>query len=53
MSTTIIEATVIRWSENQGLAPSTIGRRLSTICGFYTYCAQERLIDRNPAAHVR
>lgn len=42
-----------RWSETQGLAPATIGRRLSTICGFYTYCTQERLIDRNPAAHVR
>jgi site-specific recombinase XerD len=42
-----------RWSETQGLAPATIGRRLSTICGFYTYCAEERLLDRNPAAHVR
>ena len=42
-----------RWSETQGLAPATIGRRLSTICGFYTYCTQERLIDHNPAAHVR
>ncbi len=28
-------------------------RRLSTICGFFTYCAEERLIERNPAAHVR
>jgi integrase len=26
---------------------------LSTICGFYTYCTEERLLDRNPAAHVR
>ena len=42
-----------RWSETQGLAPATIGRRMSTICGFYTYCTQERLLDRNPAAHVR
>lgn len=42
-----------RWSETQGLAPATIGRRLSTICGFYTYCTEERLLDRNPAAHVR
>ena len=42
-----------RWSETQGLAPATIGRRLSTICGFYTYCSEERLLDRNPAAHVR
>ena len=42
-----------RWSETQGLAPATIGRRLSTICGFYTYCAEERILERNPAAHVR
>ncbi len=35
----------------QGAATS--GRRLSTICGFYRYCSQERLIDHNPAAHVR
>jgi len=26
---------------------------VSTICGFYRYCKQERLIDHNPAAHVR
>jgi integrase len=28
-------------------------RRLSTVCGFYRYCEQERLIDRDPGAHVR
>ncbi len=42
-----------RWCESEGKAPATIGRRLSTVCGFYNYCSQERLIDRNPAAHVR
>ena len=42
-----------RWSESEGKARSTIGRRLSTICGFYKYCAQERLIERDPSAHVR
>ena len=42
-----------RTAEQEGKARSTIGRRLSTICGFYRYCEQERLIDRNPAAHVR
>ncbi len=42
-----------RWCESDGKAPATIGRRLSTICGFYNYCSQERLIDSNPAAHVR
>jgi len=42
-----------RCCESDGKARSTIGRRLSTICGFYKYCEQERIIDRNPAAHVR
>ncbi len=42
-----------RTAEQEGKARSTIGRRLSTICGFYRYCEQERLSDRNPGAHVR
>jgi site-specific recombinase XerD len=42
-----------RWSEEHGLARSTISRRLSTICGFYRYCSQETVIDRDPAAYVR
>jgi site-specific recombinase XerD len=42
-----------RCCEAERKARSTIGRRLSTICGFYKYCEQERIIDRNPAAHVR
>ncbi len=42
-----------RWCESEGKARSTIGRRLSTICGFYKYCTQERLIERDPGAHVR
>ncbi len=43
-----------RWSESQGKARSTIGRRLSTICGgFYKYCSQEQMIERDPSAHVR
>jgi integrase/recombinase XerD len=42
-----------RWCESEGKARSTIGRRLSTICGFYRYCSQERMIERDPSAHVR
>jgi hypothetical protein len=42
-----------RWSESERKARSTIGRRLSTICGFYKYCSKERLIERDPSAHVR
>ena len=37
-----------RAAEQEGKARSTIGRRLSTVCGFYRYCEQERLIERNP-----
>ena len=42
-----------RWAESEGKARATVGRRLSTICGFYHYCTQERLIEHNPALHVR
>jgi len=40
-----------RWCEAEGKARSTIGRRLSTSCGFYKYCSQERMIERDPSAH--
>ena len=42
-----------RWSESQGKARSTIGRRLSTICGFHKICSEERIIERDPSAHAR
>ncbi len=42
-----------RTCEERGKARSTVGRHLSTICGFYRYCEQERLIERDPGAHVR
>lgn len=42
-----------RTAEQEGKARSTIGRRLSTVCGFYRYCEQERLTERNPGAQVR
>ena len=42
-----------RCCQSDGKARSTIGRRLSTICGSYRYCEQQRIIDHNPAAHVR
>ncbi len=42
-----------RSAEQEGKARSTIGRRLSTICGFYRYCEQERIIDRDSGVHVR
>ena len=42
-----------RWLEEQGRARSTVGRRLSTLAGFYRYCEQEQILARSPAAHVR
>ncbi len=42
-----------RWLEDQGRARATVGRRLSTLAGFYRYCEQEEILDRSPAAHVR
>jgi site-specific recombinase XerD len=37
-----------RWLEEQGRARSTIGRRLSTLAGFYRYCEQEQILERSP-----
>jgi site-specific recombinase XerD len=42
-----------RWLEHRGAARATIGRRLSTVTGFYRYCVEEELITHNPAANVR
>jgi integrase/recombinase XerD len=42
-----------RWLEEQGRARATVGRRLSTLVGFYRYCEQEQILARSPAAHVR
>lgn len=39
--------------EQRGLAPSTIDRRLSTVCGFYRYAHIDGRITSNPAEYVR
>src|ERR1700694_6261914 len=39
--------------EELGRARATIGRRLSTIVGFYRYAEEEALIEHSPAVHVR
>jgi site-specific recombinase XerD len=39
--------------EDLGRAPATIGRRLSTLAGFYRYAAEEGFIEHSPAANVR
>jgi len=42
-----------RWLEQRGAARATIGRRLSTVAGFYRYCTEEGYVAHNPAANVR
>ena len=39
--------------EERGRARATVGRRLSTIAGFYRYAEEEGLLGHSPAAHVR
>ena len=42
-----------RWLEDKGRARATVGRRRSTLAGFYRYCEQEEILARSPAAHIR
>ena len=42
-----------RWLEDQQRAPATVGRRLSTIAGFYRWCVDEDLVEHSPAANIR
>jgi len=42
-----------RSMEESGLARSTIGRRLSTVTGFYSIAVVDGVIEHSPAEHVR
>jgi integrase/recombinase XerD len=42
-----------RQLEEAGRAPSTVGRKLSAIGGFYAYCVIEGELPKSPVAHVR
>jgi len=42
-----------RGCEADGVAPSTLARRLTAISGFYAYGLDEGLVDRSPVARVR
>lgn len=39
--------------EERGLAPATIGRRLSTVAGFYRFAVIDGTIEHSPAEYVR
>lgn len=42
-----------RTLEERGLAPATIGRRLSTVSGFYRFAVIDGTIEHSPAEYVR
>jgi site-specific recombinase XerD len=42
-----------RTMEDRGLARATIGRRLSTVAGFYRTCVIDGILDHSPADYVR
>ena len=42
-----------RTMEERGLARSTVGRRLSTVAGFYRFAVIDGAIDASPAEYVR
>lgn len=41
------------WMDERGLAPATIDRRLSTVCGYYRFAHLDGRIGSNPAQYVR
>ena len=42
----------LRWMEQQGLAPATIGRRFTTVAGFYRYAVIDGHCEKDPALAV-
>ena len=46
--------TYARYLEDaRDLAPATVARRITTVCGFYRHCTAEGVIDRDPGQFVR
>ena len=42
----------LRWMEQRGLAPATIGRRFTTVAGFYRYSVIDGHCDKDPSLAV-
>lgn len=42
----------LRWMEQQGLAPATIGRRFTTVAGFYRYAVIDGNCGKGPSLAV-
>jgi integrase/recombinase XerD len=48
-----IEAFAAAMCDEHGLAPASVARRISTICGFYRHATSEGFLERNPGEFVR
>jgi integrase/recombinase XerD len=48
-----VDAWTRKLGEIDGRAPATVGRKLSTVSGFYRYAVNEEIIGRNPVSAVR
>ena len=48
-----VDAWARKLGEIDGRAPATVGRKLSTVSGFYRYAVNEEIIGRNPVSAVR
>lgn len=42
----------LRWMEQRGLAPATIGRRFTTVAGFYRYAVIDGRLQKDPSLAV-
>jgi integrase/recombinase XerD len=42
----------LRWMEQRGLAPATIGRRFTTVAGFFRYAVIDGHCDKDPSLAV-
>jgi site-specific recombinase XerD len=42
----------LRWMEQQGLAPARIGRRFTTVAGFYRYAVIDGRVQKDPSLAV-
>jgi len=47
-----IEAYARYLEDARDLAPATVARRITTVCGFYRHCTAEGVIDRDPGQFV-
>lgn len=49
----VIQRYVRHLDEELGYAPSTVRNKVSAVASFYRYAVEERVVEHNPAEHVR